>query len=279
MADSFSISGQQINTTHGVISYIESGQGPVLMLLHGIGSAARSWQAQLQALASQFRVIAWNAPGYGASTHLADEAPSASDYAASLLALLDALNIERMHLLGHSLGALIAGRFAALHPARVQTLQLASCAIGHARYEPTRRAALLQARLDDVHQLGIAGMAQKRGPNLLTKDAPHDLRASVVETMAGLDAHGYAQAARMLSGGDLIADIAALDPSIPLHVLYGAQDTITPPAVNIEAAAARAHTKRTEIAQAGHAVYIEQAEIFNRAARDFAAGHSSKDGS
>lgn len=276
MAASFSINARQVQTARGAISYLESGHGPVLMLLHGIGSSARSWQAQLQTLASQFHVIAWNAPGYGASTHLPDDAPSVSEYATSLRALLDALNITRMHLLGHSLGALIAGRFAALHPELVQSLQLASCAIGHAQYEPARRATLLQSRLDDVTQLGIDGMAQKRGPNLLTNAAPPAMRTSVVDTMAGLDPHGYAQAARMLSGGDLIADIAALEPRIPLHVLYGAQDTITPPQVNMEAAAARAGTEVTQIPQAGHAVYIEQADLFSRAASLFAARHTTE---
>ena len=48
-------------------SWLEKGQGTPLVLLHGIGSAARSFSAQLDGLASRWRVIAWDAPGYGQS--------------------------------------------------------------------------------------------------------------------------------------------------------------------------------------------------------------------
>jgi pimeloyl-ACP methyl ester carboxylesterase len=52
-------------------SYWEAGSGPPLVLLHGIGSAAASFRYQLEALSARFRVAAWDAPGYGASTALA----------------------------------------------------------------------------------------------------------------------------------------------------------------------------------------------------------------
>ena len=52
-------------------SYLEAGSGPALVLLHGIGSAAASFRHQLEALSARFRVVAWDAPGYGASTPFA----------------------------------------------------------------------------------------------------------------------------------------------------------------------------------------------------------------
>ncbi len=266
------------HTRGGEVSYLEAGEGPALVLLHGVGSSARSWRSQLETLSPRHRVIAWNAPGYGASSHVAQDKPCTDDYADALLALVDTLGLARLHLVGHSLGALIAGRFAARHPDRLATLQLASCALGHARYDGERRAALLKSRLDDVTELGIAGMAQKRGPNLLTPAAPADMRATVVDTMASLDPRGYSQAAYMLSTGDLLSDIAAINPRVPLHVLYGAEDRITPPQANQDAAAARAHTRITEIPAAGHAVYIEQADAFSRAVADFAGATPAQAG-
>jgi pimeloyl-ACP methyl ester carboxylesterase len=117
----------------GAFSYLEAGSGPPLVLLHGIGSAAASFRYQLKALSARFRVVAWDAPGYGASTPLAIEHPDTSDYTAALDAWLGALAVDRCHLVGQSLGTLIAARFAAEQPRRVLSLTLASIARGHGR--------------------------------------------------------------------------------------------------------------------------------------------------
>uniref|UniRef100_UPI00016A5482 alpha/beta fold hydrolase n=1 Tax=Burkholderia ubonensis TaxID=101571 RepID=UPI00016A5482 len=90
-----------------------------VVLLHGIGSGAASWVCQLDALGASRRVFAWDAPGYGASTPVHGASPAASDYAAALAAWLDALGIDRCVLVGHSLGAIIAGGFARVMPERI----------------------------------------------------------------------------------------------------------------------------------------------------------------
>lgn len=152
-------------------SYLEAGSGPPLVLLHGIGSAATSFRHQLEALSARFRVVAWDAPGYGASTPLALEHPDTSDYAAALDGWLGALGIDRCHLVGQSLGTLIAARFAAEEPRRVLSLTLAGVARGHGPLPPPERQRLLAQRLDDLTQLGPHGMAEKRGPRLLGPEA------------------------------------------------------------------------------------------------------------
>jgi len=103
-------SARTVRTGDASFSYQDAGSGLPLVLLHGIGSAATSFRYQLQGLSTRFRVVAWDAPGYGASTPLAIEPPSASDYAAALDAWLRALDIDRCHLVGQSLGTLIAAR-------------------------------------------------------------------------------------------------------------------------------------------------------------------------
>jgi pimeloyl-ACP methyl ester carboxylesterase len=251
-------------TRSGRIEWIEAGSGEALVLLHGIGSAARSWSAQLAGpLARSRRLIAWNAPGYGQSLPLPADAPRAADYAAALADLLDALGIAGCDLLGHSLGALIATSFAAGSPQRVASLTLASCAVGHARLDADERARLLESRIADVRDLGARGMAEKRGPRLVTPDAPEAIRAAVIDTMGSVEPMGYEQAARMLSAGDLFADLARLPPGLPVEVICGAEDVITPPAINERVAAARPGTPFTLVPQAGHAVYLEQPARFD----------------
>lgn len=259
--------------TVGDLTFLDAGAGEAIVLLHGIGSAARSWEQQVAALSPRWRVVAWNAPGYLPSAPLPMEWPSAADYADRLALMLDHIGVQRCHLVGHSLGCLIAVRFARLRPQRVTTLTLASCAIGHSRLEATERERLLSSRIGDVEALGARGMAEKRGPRLLGPGAPAETIRAVVETMARVEPKGYAQASRMLSRGDLIEDIGALPSELPVQFIYGSADVITPPEVNLRAAAARPSAPVTVLPGAGHACYVEQPSAFSRAIEEFVKQH------
>jgi pimeloyl-ACP methyl ester carboxylesterase len=271
------MTSRAVRSGDAAFSYLEAGSGPALVLLHGIGSAAESFRYQLDALSARFRVAAWEAPGYGASTQLAIEHPDTSDYAAALDAWLGALGIDRCHLVGQSLGTLIAARFAAEQPRRVLSLTLASVARGHERLPPRERQRLLAQRLDDLTQLGPQGMAAKRGPRLLGPEATEAMRRMVIEIMARIRAQGYAQAAHMLSTGDITADLARLPAYLPIQIIVGQADVITPPADNLEIAAAIPAASVHVIPGAGHAVYLEKPQEFNRLVSDFAATYFGHD--
>ena len=257
----------------GTIRWLDAGHGAPIVLLHGIGSSARSWSAQLQgSLAAHHRLMAWNAPGYGGSTALPDEAPDVNEYAEALSGFLDALAIKRCHLVGHSLGALIAAGFAACEPQRLWSLTLASCAVGHARHDPAERTRLLESRLNDVRDLGPRGMAEKRGGRLVAATSPDAIRATVVDVMGEVDPRGYAQAAHMLSRGDMFADLKKIPLDLPVQVICGAEDVITPPDINARVAAARPGTPFTQVPDAGHALPLEQPERFDAVLLGFIGG-------
>jgi pimeloyl-ACP methyl ester carboxylesterase len=256
-------SSRTIKTAHASFSYLEEGSGTPLVLLHGIGSAARSWKAQIAALSTRMRVIAWDAPGYGTSTSLATSAPSAQDYAASLQDFLAALGVDRFHLVGHSLGSVMAARYAKLHPQRLLSLTLASIATGHAQLPAAEREKLRAGRLDDLAALGPRGMAEKRGPRLLgAHAAPEHVRA-VVETMAMIRPDGYPQAVRMLSNADTRADVRALASDLRVQFIYGDADAITTPEQNQSVHRERPGAPVHVLPGAGHALYIEQPEAFS----------------
>lgn len=244
-------------------TYLEGGTGAPLVLLHGVGSAAQSWKQQLQALASAFRVIAWDAPGYGGSSTLAPSVPDADDYASALEDLLRALQIERMHLVGHSLGCIIAARYSRRHAERIASLTLASVATGHAALPPEERARLRNARLDDLAALGPRGMAEKRGPRLLASTADESLRRTVIETMAAVRPDGYRQAVWMLSNADTRADVRALPSWMQVQFVYGDADVITTPEQNRSVASERPEAPVHVLPGAGHALYLEQPHAFN----------------
>ncbi|RQS62247.1 alpha/beta fold hydrolase [Burkholderia sp. Bp8963] len=248
----------------GTIGYREAGAQHAgrthpVVLLHGIGSGAASWVRQLDALGASRRVLAWDAPGYGASTPVRNASPAVADYAASLHAWLDALGIERCVLVGHSLGAIVAGGFARAWPERIAGLLLVSPAGGYGSAPVETRESRRDARLAMLADLGPAGLAEQRSGNMLSGFASEDARAWVRWNMARIVPAGYAQATHLLANADLASDLAGYRGRTAVAV--GANDAITPPAA-CERIAAAAHVGLQVIPQAGHAGYVEAPAVY-----------------
>ena len=211
---------------------------PTHVLLHGIGSGSASWVEQLQAAdgSPTCHVLAWDAPGYGDSSALPGDAPTAGEYATRMWQWLGAMGLAPdatpITLVGHSLGCLIAASAARAAPGRIRQLVLLAPAQGYARASAAERQKKLQDRLDALATLGPLGIAQKRGSAMLSPHASAAQIAFVQGVMAQVKPHGYTQAARLLAGGDLLADLADLankaQPACPVQVASGSADGITP---------------------------------------------------
>lgn len=251
------------------ISYFEAGEGPVLGLLHGIGSSGESFETLIGMLAGKYRVIAWNAPGYGASQALPDKNPSATDYANAAAALFDALATGPAHLLGHSLGAIMAGRFAASFPDRMRKLVLANAAPGYGGAPAEVRAKRLQERIAHMDELGPRKLAETRGRALLGPNASEAAIEQVKAVMRKLDRGGYKQAAHMLAHADLVADAAHI--TAPTLVMCGSADQVTPEASNRRIADAIKRARYRSLANLGHISYVEDPETFAGVLTDFLA--------
>ncbi|MFM0155493.1 alpha/beta fold hydrolase [Paraburkholderia sediminicola] len=240
------------------VSYrdVDSAQGDALplVLLHGIGSGAASWVQQFEALGETRRVLAWDAPGYGASTPVNADSPTASEYATVLKEWLDALGIERCVLLGHSLGAIIAGAFAVANPQRVAGLLLLSPAGGYGAASAEVRETKRDQRLAMLEELGPQDLAEKRSTNMLSAYASEEAREWVRWNMSRVIPHGYAQATHLLANADLASDLASHKGCV--NVAVGADDTITTPEA-CERLALAAGTQLQVVPRAGHAGYIE----------------------
>jgi pimeloyl-ACP methyl ester carboxylesterase len=254
----------------GGFSYLaRSGAGGMpIVLLHGIGSNASSFASFMRAFDARHPVFAWDAPGYGASTPGTADWPDASDYAAALSGLLDQLEIARCAVAGHSLGTLIAARFALTSPSRVAALFLLSPALGYGVRRGDALPPAVAGRLTELDRLGPEKFAAARAPSLLADPvARPDVLQDVERAMAAVRRPGYDQAARLLAGGRLLADAANI--RVPAAVLVGAQDRITPPASARRVFDALQESSPQpvyrEIADAGHALCQEQPEQIARA--------------
>jgi pimeloyl-ACP methyl ester carboxylesterase len=253
----------------------EGGDGLPIVLLHGIGSNAQSFAPLMEAFDARSPMIAWDAPGYGGSQPLFVDWPDASDYAAALSRLLAWLGTSRCILVGHSLGCLIAARFALVSSRKVATLILISPALGYGVEKGSALPAGAAARIEELDRLGQEKFAAARAPGLLADPAAHaDVLQGVERAMATVRRPGYDNAVRLLAGGRLLDDAAKL--AVPTAVLVGTQDRITPPAGCRRAFDALPATSRLayrEIADAGHAVCQEQpAEVARAISEIIASG-------
>ena len=232
----------------------------VLVLLHGIGSNAASWEKVLAVLDPRIEAVAWDAPGYGTSVPLRQAAPMPSDYATRLREVLDAMAFSRIMLAGHSLGALFAASFASLWPTRVGALALLSPALGY-RVPPGQKLPdTVQMRIDELDRFGASAFAARRSARLVYRagDKP-DVLANVQRAMAAVHPSGYAQAVRALGAGDLLADAPRV--SAPTIIAVGTQDVVTPPANAQAIFTALPHADRlVEVPGAGHALPQEAPE-------------------
>jgi pimeloyl-ACP methyl ester carboxylesterase len=91
----------------------------------------------------------------------------------------------------------------------------------------------------------------------------------VVDIMARVRSEGYRQAAHMLSTGDIVSDLVSLPVGLPIQIIVGEADVITPPTANLAIAAALPAASAHVLPGAGHAIYLEQPEQFNRLLADF----------
>ena len=249
------------------ISFVERpGPGPAVLFLHGIGSNAHSFETLFKHMPATLRLIAWNAPGYLSSDGLKVQDPQAADYAGALERLLGDLGLDTVHLVGHSLGSLVAAAFAERAPERIASLTLAASAQGYGIEAGAPLSPKVAKRLDDLAELGAEKFAETRAPRLVFEP---DLNPSVVERvrtqMARINPEGYAQAVHMLASGDLAKSVARVRRKPGFIV--GSEDRVTPIEQTIAAAdawdAAYGEAPRiVSIPDAGHAVYVQEPRQF-----------------
>jgi pimeloyl-ACP methyl ester carboxylesterase len=246
----------------------------VVVFLHGIGGNRSNWTAQLEHLSPHYCAVAWDARGYGDS----DDPPTPlafSDFADDLARLLDHLRAERAHLVGLSMGGIIAHDFDSRYGHRVASMTLANTTSGLGHYPPERVEALLASRLKPLEaglttaQMGEALLAELVGP----QTAPEH-RAQLFRSLAALRVEPYKQALRAIVTTDFRAHLPTV--TVPTLVITSEHDQVVPPAVSRAMADAIPRAELVTIPRAGHLSNIEQAALFNAALTAFLDRHARR---
>jgi pimeloyl-ACP methyl ester carboxylesterase len=260
-------------------NYVEIGEGPPLVFVHGLGASWQSWLENIPEFARDHRVVAMDLPGFGYS-EMPEGDISIEYYASWTFRLLDALGIDSAAVVGNSMGGFSAADMAIRSPERVQSLAVVSAAVFWQSY---RRAQPLVglARLSDAYvartlarstdavatrprlrswALATAGF---RYPHLISKELAHELVRSARRT------DGFLPALQALANYPLEEELPKI--SSPTLIVWGAHDTLVP----VKDAARMRELipgSRSEVFErTGHVAMLERPERFNKLLREFLA--------
>jgi 2-succinyl-6-hydroxy-2,4-cyclohexadiene-1-carboxylate synthase len=258
------------------LRYERAGAGPPLLLLHGFTGSADEWAPLLPALAPLRDAIAVDLIGHGRSSAPADPARYTMDQCVlDLLALLDALGVGRLDVLGYSMGGRVALHLAAAAPARVSSLLLESASPGIADAgERAARAAADDALAERIEAEGLEWFADHWAavPLFASQAAlPPEVRAALRERRLQGSARGYANSLRGMGAGRQESLWDRL-PALPMPALLVSGELDGKYLASNERVAALLPEARHAIVRgAGHTVHLEQPEAF----RDLVVGFLS----
>ena len=241
------------------------GSGVPVVFLHGTTGSSQGWEYQIPALtAAGYRFIAFDRRGWG-RTVIDPASGQPGTAAGDLLGLMDRLGIQRVHLVGTAAGGAVALDFALSFPQRLRSLVIAN-AVGGVQdpdyLELTRRMRPPQfdALPRDLQELSPSYRAAHAEGNKRWTDLEKISRSA-----------GPPAPAQPTQNRITFALLETL--KVPTLLLTGDADLWTPPPVLRLFAERIQNSESIIVPEAGHSVYWEQPEIFNRAVLDFLAKH------
>jgi 3-oxoadipate enol-lactonase len=229
------------------------GDGPAVLMVHGLGGTSNFYQVQADALVDRFQIIRPDSAGAGRSA-LADDI-SIDSHADDLAALLDTLDIDSCAVVGHSMGTLVVRSLAARYPDKVSKLALLG-AVG----EPADAGRQAQRdRAATLREKGTAAVAPGVVANALSESTRRDkpeVAAFVRELIMRQDPEGYARNCEALAAA---TDPGPIATDLPLLLITGADDKVGPPAVSKSLADAHGSATVEIIDGIGHWTALEAA--------------------
>lgn len=267
-------------TTNGVETYYErQGEGPPIVFIHGLSWDHRSWLPQLTRLDEEYDLVAYDYRSHGNTDTPADHPLSIELLAEDLHALIDEVGLEQPVLCGHSYGGLIAAEYAIQYPENVAGLVFADARtdLGESTLERTLfRVQPVLSRIETI----VGRDRVRRGlqavlSRLLDMEQGSDeevpelgMTPSEYAEDASSTFDGDAETAFLNAGREYVG-ARATDFHVPVLYVYGelTGETIAGKADRLERAPTDVRVR--EIADAGHALMLEQPDAFTTVLREF----------
>ena len=253
------------------IYWDDQGQGQPVLLIMGLGWASNMWHRTRPVLTSRYRTIAFDNRGAGRS----DVPPgpySMALMASDAAAVLDAAGIDSAHLVGASMGGMIAQEFALQYPGRVRSLILACSAPGgpHAVQAEPEAIQLLFRQVATPRERAEAAV-----PFIYDASTPRKLVEQDLTTLSELypSPQGYMAQLQGILAWEAYSRLPQI--SVPTLVIHGANDRLIP-AANADLIASRIPgSKLVKIPQASHIFMTDQPTAAHQAMLEFLAAHAT----
>jgi pimeloyl-ACP methyl ester carboxylesterase len=256
-----------IPTADGDLFYATAGTGPPVLAIQGVGVIGRGWQPQVAGLSAQFRFLTFDNRGVGRSPR-GQRRLTIESMAADALAIADAERLDRFHVLGHSMGGLIALHLALTNRDRVKSLALlCTFADGGRATRPSGKVLVLALR----SRIGTRARRRKGMIRMIMPDAyirQHDV-ATLARALGDLFGRDLADQPpilqhqlRAMSHYSAMPRLHELS-GIPTLVASASHDPIAPPSLGKEIAAHIDGARYVEFSDASHALPIQLARDVN----------------
>lgn len=255
---------ETISLNAGTIGYREAGAGPTLFLMHGLAGNSRSWIHQFDAFSTTHRVIAWDAPGYGGSD---DFSPDVDVFADTLDEVRSYLGIDQMILLGHSMGGVVAGRYAARYPEHLSGLILSCTHTGNGAAKGKELPPGYKNRVQDIQTMSARDYGRSRAKAMLAPGTASEIFDMAADISAQARPSGLANAARVIVEADNAPGLSQLE--LPTLIISGEVDPVVGKDKTDRLASLVAGARTEVIAGAGHAPYLEKPGPYNATLKEF----------
>lgn len=248
----------QLRSKVGPLATMASGEGPLVILIHGVGLCAEAWGAQFDALSQTCRVIAVDMPGHGASTALAPR-PELAGFTDTIAAALNGPAV----MVGHSFGAMIALDLAIRHPKLVNGVAALNAIY---RRDATAQAAVM-ARAKSLDGKTVSDPTETLNRWFGTASSPE--REACDNWLRATDPEGYRNAYRVFAAqnGPAATDLVAM--RCPALFLTGAQEPNSTPAMSQQMAALVSDGSAEVIQGAAHMLPMTHAPQVNAILTNF----------
>lgn len=247
-----------------VIAYTDKGQGDPLIFLHGLGVSRKDWEPQIEYFCEHYRVIALDFRGHGESGK-PDGNYNVATHAADVLALMDQLGIQSAHIVGLSMGGMVAFQMAADAPERLRSMTIVNS--GPALPNDSFAAQkMLWSRLLAIHLLGMKAYGRKVAANMFCGEGQEGLIELFAAQVASNPKRIYLKNLKSLFGWGVLDRLAGI--ATPTLLLTGDRD-YSPVAAKQAVVAAMQNARLVVVPDSGHGTPIEKPMETNRAIEDF----------
>ncbi len=261
---------------HGLrIAYERAGHGPPLVLVHGyVGDGWTTWHHQLEDLADEFTVVAWDAPGAGGSSD-PPETLGMAGYADCLASFIDALELGQAHVAGLSFGGALTLELCHRHPNIPVTLVLASAYAGwEGSLSPDEVERRLRQALD-LSELAPQKFVEALLPTMFSASTSPEDVDTFGAAMSEFHPVGFRAMARALATN--LREALPL-VRVPTLLVFGDEDVRAPMYVAEDLRDSIQNSTLIVLPGVGHVCNIENPERFNHEIRTFLRDHRPDDG-